>query len=263
MIKIFLIITAAALIACSVLSWQNRGKYIQDREARLANNNKIDTLLVEFDEILDPALVTSFELQMKTEGELAQHSADLEQANLDITKLNSEIGALEGKMKPIDEEIAEAVKAVETMRAQFPGVTLENVADTLKKFESDLDDAKQDLAAKLTEIDIVSKKVAANQSRIEKAKKVQADRLTGVARNAIVGAVTAVNKGWGFVVVNVGKDQGVENDSELIVKRGTKRIATLNIVSIRPGLTVADINQKTISGPVQQGDTVIFKNIGE
>ena len=98
---------------------------------------------------------------------------------------------------------------------------------------------------------------------IEKAEKVQANRLTAVARNAIVGAVTAVNKGWGFVVVNVGKDQGVENDSELIVKRGEKRIATLNIVSIRPGLTVADINQKTISGTVQQGDTVIFKNIGE
>ena len=231
--------------------------------ARLVNNEKIDALLEEFDEILDPALVTSFELQLKTEGELAQHSADLEQANLDITKLNSEIGALEGKMKPIDEEIAEAEKAVETMRAQFPGVTLENVADTLKKFESDLDDAKQDLAAKLTEIDIVSKKVASNQSRIEKAEKVQADRLTAVARNAIVGAVTAMNKGWGFVVVNVGKDQGVENDSELIVKRGEKRIATLNIVSIRPGLTVADINQKTISGTVQQGDTVIFKNIGE
>lgn len=263
MTKIFLIITAAALIACCVLSWQNREKYIQDRKARLVNNEKIDALLEEFDEILDPALVTSFELQLKTEGELAQHSADLEQANLDITKLNSEIGALEGKMKPIDEEIAEAEKAVETMRAQFPGVTLENVADTLKKFESDLDDAKQDLAAKLTEIDIVSKKVASNQSRIEKAEKVQADRLTAVARNAIVGAVTAMNKGWGFVVVNVGKDQGVENDSELIVKRGEKRIATLNIVSIRPGLTVADINQKTISGTVQQGDTVIFKNIGE
>ncbi len=166
-------------------------------------------------------------------------------------------------MKPIDEEIAEAKKAVETMKAQFPGVTLENVADTLKQFESDLDDAKQELAAKLAEIDIVSKKVASNQSRIEKAKQVQADRLTAITRNALVGAVSAVNKDWGFVVVNIGKDQGVENDSELIVKRGEKRIATLKIVSIQPGLTVADINQKNISGAVQQGDAVIFKNIGE
>ena len=221
------------------------------------------TMLKEFEEVLDPALVTSFELQMKTEGELAQHTADLEQANLDIQKLNSEIGSLNTKMKPIDEEIAEAEQAVETMRAQFPGVTLENVADTLKQFESDLDDAKQELAAKLAEIDIVSKKVAANQTRIEKAKQVQADRLESIERNALVGSVTAVNEGWGFVVVNVGKDQGVENDSELIVKRGEKRIATLKIVSIRPKLTVADINQKDISGNVIQGDSVIFKNLGE
>jgi len=67
----------------------------------------------------------------------------------------------------------------------------------------------------------------------------------------------------GFCVVNVGKDQGVENDSELIVKRGEQRIATLKIVSIQPGLTVADINQKDISGNVIQGDAVIFKNLGE
>ena len=263
MIKILLIITAAALFASTVLSWQNREGYIADRKDRLEANKAIDALLYEFEEELDPALVTSFELRMKTEGELAQHSADLEQANNDITKLNSEIGSLNTKMKPIDEEIAEAKQAVETMKAQFPNVTLENVAATLKQFESDLDDAKQELAAKLAEIDIVSKKVAANQTRIEKATQVQADRLASITRNALVGSVTAVNEGFGFVVVNIGKDQGVENNAELIVKRGEKRIATLNIVSIQPGLTVANINQKNISGSVEQGDSVIFKNLGE
>jgi chromosome segregation ATPase len=263
MIKIFLIITGCALLASAVLSYQNREAYIADRKARLKTNTQIDDLLKEFEEKLDPALVTSFELQMKTEGELAQHEADLEQANNDIMKLNSEIGSLNTKMKPIDDEIAEAEQAVETIKAQFPGVTLENVAEKLKKFESDLDDAKQELAAKLAEIDIVSKKVAANQTRIEKAKQVQAERLASITRNALVGSVTAVNEGWGFVVVNIGKDQGVENDAELIVKRGEKRIATLKIVSIQPGLTVADINQKNISGAVEQGDSVIFKNVGE
>jgi len=263
MIRLLLILTAAVLLAATVKSWQNREAYIKDRKDRLATNEEIDRLLKEFEEELDPKLVTAFELQMKTEGELAQHKADLEQANLDITKLNSEIGSLNTRMKPIDEEIAEAEQAVETMKAQFPGVTLGNVADTLKQFESDLDDAKQELAAKLAEIDIVSKKVASNQTRIEKAKQVQADRLATIERNALVGSITAVNEGWGFVVVNVGKDQGVENDSELIVKRGEQRIATLKIVSIQPGLTVADINQKDISGNVIQGDAVIFKNLGE
>ncbi|MCP4848369.1 MAG: hypothetical protein GY899_10535 [Verrucomicrobiaceae bacterium] len=263
MIKIFLIITMAALLASTVLSYKNREGYIADRKERLRINQEIDSLLVNFEETLDPKLVTAFELQMKTEGELAQHSADLEQANLDITKLNSEIGSLNTKMKPIDEEIAEAEKAVETIQAQFPGATLENVAEKLKQFESDLDDAKQELSAKLAEIDIVSKKVAANQTRIEKATQVQADRLASITRNALVGSVTAVNEGWGFVVINIGKDQGVENDAVLIVKRGERRIATLKIVSIQPGLTVADINQKDISGDVVQGDSVIFKNLGE
>ena len=74
---------------------------------------------------------------------------------------------------------------------------------------------------------------------------------------------TNPHKDWGFVLVNIGKDQGVQGDSELIVQRDGIRIGNLNVVSIQPGLTVADINQKGLSGSVEPGDKVIFENIGE
>ena len=70
--KILLILTAAVLLAATVKSWQNREAYIKDRETRLKTNQEIDSLLKEFEEELDPKLGTTFELQMKTEGELAQ-----------------------------------------------------------------------------------------------------------------------------------------------------------------------------------------------
>ena len=87
--------------------------------------------------------------------------------------------------------------------------------------------------------------------------------LTLGRRNATEGTVTAVNRDWGFVVINVGQRQGVEGDSSLIVKRAGQRIANLNIVEVKPNITVADIRQKALSGVVQPGDQVIFQNLGE
>ena len=157
-----------------------------------------------------------------------------------------------------------AENVVKELRTKLgPGVTLQNIAPTIKKLENDLENAKQDLATRQAELEVVSKKVASNEVRIQKAEKVQADRLVKIERNATEGVVTAVNKDWGFVLVNIGKDQGVEGDSELIVERDGIRIGNLSVVSIQPGLTVADISQKGLSKAVEPGDKVVFQNLGE
>ena len=177
--------------------------------------------------------------------------------------MDNEIAGLNSEKAPVDKKIATAENAVKEISERFPGTTLQNVAEKIKQLESDLETAKQDLATRKTELEVVNKKVAANEVRIEKAEKVQTDRLSSIGRNATEGLITAVNKDWGFVLVNIGKDQGVQGDSELIVQRDGIRIGNLNVVSIQPGLTVADINQKGLSGSVEPGDKVIFENIGE
>jgi hypothetical protein len=162
-------------------------------------------------------------------------------------------------MAPLDAEIANAEGTVEALKAKFPGVTLDNIGDTIKKLQSDLEDTKQELSAKQAEVEIVSKQVAANGKAIERAQKRAADRLARVRGNATEGTITAVNNDWGFAVANVGSSAGIEGESQLIVKRGTQRIATLDVVSVQPGKTVLDIRQKSLSGVVQPGDRVIFE----
>jgi len=78
---------------------------------------------------------------------------------------------------------------------------------------------------------------------------------------ATKGNVGAVNTEWGFVVVNMGSNQGVTVDSKLLVKRGLQMIGKVNIIQINPNQTVADINPNDLI-PGQQilpGDTVVFE----
>ncbi len=238
--NIFILIPALlAIIASIVLSVNNRTELKEARTDRINKNNQIERVLSEIQETDNPALIASYEALYAQEVRLAESKANTDSHNVNIKRLDNEIAGLNSEKAPVDKEIATAENAVKEISERFPGTT------------------------RKTELEVVNKKVAANEVRIEKAEKVQADRLSSIGRNATEGMITAVNTDWGFVLVNIGKDQGVQGDSELIVQRDGIRIGNLNVVSIQPGLTVADINQKGLSGSVEPGDKVIFENIGE
>ena len=262
--KIYLLIPLLiAIIASIVFSVQNRTELKETRDARIKTNDQIVAVLNDIQQKDNPALIASYEALYAQEVRLAESKANTDSHNVNIKRLDNEIAGLNSEKAPVDKKIATAENAVKEISERFPGTTLQNVAEKIKQLESDLETAKQDLATRKTELEVVNKKVAANEVRIEKAEKVQTDRLSSIGRNATEGLITAVNKDWGFVLVNIGKDQGVQGDSELIVQRDGIRIGNLNVVSIQPGLTVADINQKGLSGSVEPGDEVIFENIGE
>ena len=262
--NIYLLIPALIAIIASIgFSLKNRTALKDTRDARIKNNNQIVEVLNDIQQTDDPALIASYEALYAQEVRLADSKANTDSHNVNIKRLDNEIAGLNSEKAPVDKKIATAENAVKEISERFPGTTLQNVAEKIKQLESDLETAKQDLATRKTELEVVNKKVAANEVRIEKAEKVQTDRLSSIGRNATEGLITAVNKDWGFVLVNIGKDQGVQGDSELIVQRDGIRIGNLNVVSIQPGRTVADINQKGLSGSVEPGDKVIFENIGE
>ena len=262
--NIYLLIPALIAIIASIgLSVNNRTTLKETRVERIKNNDLIVGVLNKIKQEDDPALIASYEALYAQEVRLAESKANTDTHNVNIKRLDNEIAGLNSEKAPVDKKIATAENAVKEISERFPGTTLQNVAEKIKQLESDLETAKQDLATRKTELEVVNKKVAANEVRIEKAKKVQTDRLSSIGRNATEGLITAVNTDWGFVLVNIGKDQGVQGDSQLIVQRDGIRIGNLNVVSIQPGLTVADINQKGLSGSVEPGDKVIFENIGE
>ncbi len=61
------------------------------------------------------------------------------------------------------------------------------------------------------------------------------------------GKVLAVNEDYGFVVVNLGKVDGIKNDSVLVLKRDNEAIATLTVLEIRDVMTACNI--KNLNNP--------------
>ena len=55
------------------------------------------------------------------------------------------------------------------------------------------------------------------------------------------GKVLAINKDHGFVVVDLGKVDGIKSDSLLILKRNNETIATLTVLEVRDVMTACNI----------------------
>ena len=99
-------------------------------------------------------------------------------------------------------------------------------------------------------------------SRVGNEEEHQLDRKVRLALGGLESTVIAVNPDWGFVIVNAGRNHGVEPDQSLLVKRGNVRIASLRLVNIQDNVSVCDVVKGSLvkGMNVDAGDKVIFEN---
>ena len=172
-----------------------------------------------------------------------------------------------------DRDTAVATAAAQTKRA-------DDLSDKLTKAAADRDEAQGKLAA-YTDSGLTAKEVA-DLSRTLKnaqntidainAEKVVMNRTIDRLRNQIAeimgtnyvvtlpaglrGRILVVDPKWDFVVLNVGDDQGVKEDGELLVSREGRLVAKVIVRSIQKDRCIANIIPGWKLGQVIEGDEV-------
>jgi hypothetical protein len=75
-------------------------------------------------------------------------------------------------------------------------------------------------------------------------------------RANLEGKIVAVDPKWNFVVLNVGEDQGVLEDGEMLVSRDGKLVAKVIVRSVQKNRSIANIVPNWRLGDVIEGDEV-------
>ena len=88
------------------------------------------------------------------------------------------------------------------------------------------------------------------------------DRYTGLEKPvylpaALKGKVLVFDPKWNFVILNVGGDQGVLQDGELLVNRNGKLVAKIKVSSVQKDRCVANVVPGWQIGELIEGDQVI------
>jgi hypothetical protein len=114
----------------------------------------------------------------------------------------------------------------------------------------------------MAELDKKNKEVAMVEGQVRDLQQLRIQHARNVALNGLEATVIAVNRDWGFVMVNVGKALGVTADVSLLVKRGGERVARLRITDISEEVLMSEVIEGSLDEGVRvlPGDKVILEN---
>ncbi|HLX96355.1 MAG TPA: hypothetical protein VKU37_11490 [Verrucomicrobiae bacterium] len=222
--------------------------------------DKIDTLISERND---------FHTQLtQTQGELASTKRDLAKTKDDLTQT-------QGQLADTQTQLTNAMVTAATQQKRA-----NDLSDKLAKTSQERDDAQNQLAAfkatGLTPDQVGSLNKTLNFTKNELAAvqeengvlqrtvnrlSTQLAELIGTnyvvtLRADLKGKIIAVDPKWNFVVLNIGGDQGVLNDGEMLVSRDGKLVAKVIVRSVQKDRSIANIVPGWQLGDVIEGDEV-------
>jgi len=245
--RIFLIVGILAALGAGVLSFtQVQGKIHTLMDQRNSYHDERDKVQGQLD--------TTKKDLAKTQDTLKQTQQDLATAKKDRDTAVAKADAESKRADDLSTKLTKASQDRDTAQANLEaytqsGLTAKEVADlsaTLKKAQGTIEAINQE-------------KVVMNRT---------IDRLKGelaelIGTNVVVtepatlrGKILVVDPKWDFVVLNVGDDQNLKENGELLVSRDGKLVAKIIVRSIQKDRSIANIMPGWKLGEVIEGDEV-------
>jgi myosin heavy subunit len=199
-------------------------------------------------------LLTTQNNLAKTDGELTAAKGEIEQKTKTLGELQTQITAK-------DTELTETKKTLATTQEEA-----KNLQEKVAKFEAAPPPDTEKLKAAIKDLE---GKVAGlsqeNSAFATQLTALQADKAKLLAEKedwtttpvTVRGMVTTVQDKWGFVVLNVGEKNHVRKDAKFLVYRDSKLVCKLQVVSVTPDSSIAEVMADYQRGEPRVGDSVL------
>lgn len=249
LIRIALIVAILAGVAAGVVNIvkvkekivttiQERDHWHQDRDAEFAAHKKFEKLAKDTQSALDRTnalLVTTVEERDKAQAE-----------NADLTKRNATLTENLSKTTKERDIAQNELAAWHALR-----IPLENIKATLASLKTVTEE--RDAIA-------MEKKILGRKFDSLKA---EYDFLTGKIEEVpmpagLKGKVLATDPRYDFVVLDIGEKQGVREHGRMLVNRGGKLVAKVQIKSVQADRSIANVMPGWKLGEIMEGDQVLY-----
>jgi hypothetical protein len=260
MTRILLFVTIALSLASGVLAFLTKDKAAELNQKLAESLRKAGVLETQNSKAKEEKSKIASQIDELSKSSENQKQ-ELERIKTSVTSKENEIAKLKSDLQGAEAKADTLSKKLEEKAAQpaapAPDPAVEQMVAGLK---SDLEKAKQTASeeqAKAThKIRELESKMAQMTPKPE-----SVSGKNGEAKRAPTGEVVAYNEGWNFVVVNMGDKQGVTPESKLMVQRGGKVLAFLEITEVQPKFVSAGLKYPKGASPKEQvrpGDIVLF-----
>jgi peptidoglycan hydrolase CwlO-like protein len=181
-----------------------------------------------------------------TKAKLAKTEEELATTKTQLAAANTEIAGLKDTVTKKDAEITEKtgkITALEGEKTALQG-SLDEANKKIAKNEADI----TELHAQIKDRDLTIKDLNA-----------QLGRIYPIPRGT-TGKILSVSPDWKFAVLDIGRDNGLWPNAEMLIHRGTNLLGRVRIGIVHKKVAIADIlsDYATPGAVVQEGDRVLY-----
>lgn len=223
-------------------------------------SDRIKTLTTERDdERQQKEAAVRREKEARRQAREATERMDAALLELETTKTNlmamtakaSQQEALAQRLAGELEKMTQDFRDADSKLAQWKALGIE--PDQIKELQKKLRDTLEERDAFAAEKEILTRSLRQLETRLAwyEGKKFE------VKLPNLTGKVLAVDPKYGFVVLNLGRQQGLEERGKMIVTRDGKLVGKVQIASMEPGRSVANIMDDWSQTDIQEGDEVV------
>ncbi len=199
--------------------------------------------------------------------ELASTKKDLSTTQTALAKTTEDLATATNNLRAAQAELAAKTQEADTLKAQLEASTKEleqakadrdTAQSTLKQIQDSLaasgldirslDQLRATIAAQTEENKLLGKQLQAMKEQIE---------ILTTTPEGTRGRVAAVQDNWGFVVLDIGRDQRVSSNAQFVVYRDAKMIGKVQVLSVGQNTSVAEILPAFQRNTPRVGDIVI------
>lgn len=193
--------------------------------------------------------------------------------------LEKKINDLYSQKDTLENKLAEAGKERESMvnkMAEYES-SVKTFMEEAGKIKADLSAANENIHKKDSEIEALQKKIEGYEAeiaavKVDMAKGVKGAKKNKAKANAIElppitvtsdarkaeGKIIAIDEKYGFVVINIGKNSGVQEEDSLFVFRNKELLGRVIVEKVDNDVSVAKVLYRSLGDVVRRGDSVSY-----
>ena len=248
------LLTVLSLAGAGVGFWLQR----QEHELRLAKEQELLHAKKENDRLKDQISEVTKAKEL-VEADLASTKTELAKAAQQVEEERAAKEQLAKSVADRQEEITRLGKDLEQLRSERTELTgklakLTTQQKTLETKVGELESAKSDLETKVLEL---SSQPTQPNVELDKVVVTEGGASPAAASDASAkGQVVVVNREYDFVVMNLGKKQGVEVGQEFQIERDHQVLGRVKVEKIYDELSAAAILPDSKKDAIHEGDLV-------
>lgn len=223
-------------------------------------SDKIPALVKQRDDE-KTAKVAELAAHAKTKTELGKTKSDLAQTQSELaetkTARDKALARADAQTKRGDElsvkltKVSQEREEAQNELASFKSIGL--TPEQILKINSNLKDAQAEIEAVNGEKKVLQRNLVRMQTRLNK---YEGTNAFVVLRANLSGKILVVDPKWDFVVLDIGEDQGVLPEGELLVSRSGKLVAKVIVRSVQKDRCIANVVPGWKIGEPVEGDVV-------